>query len=214
MFQGSAEKMSKALEAQMAEVNAKLEQSHKDLAELNALKARASAESSDIARQLEEAESQLNQLLKAKQALTKQLEEAKAALEEETRLRAKLQSENRTQQADLERLREQLEEELEARADLQRLLTKANSEAALWRQKCESGEGGVRSEEMEELKRKLTGKIQELEAALEASQAKVSSLEKAKVRLQGELEDLMVEVERVSLLCQWTCLWAQNSSSS
>lgn len=189
--------MTKVLEAQMAEINAKLEHSQKELADLNSAKARALSESSDIARQLEEAESQLSQLTKAKQALAKQLEETKAALEEESRLRTKLQSENRNLQADLGRLKEQMEEELEARADLQRLLTKANNEAALWRQKCESGEGGVRSEEMEELKRKLNAKIQELESQLEAAHSKASSLEKVKVRLQGELEDLMVEVERV-----------------
>lgn len=199
--QGSADKIARALEAQMAEVNVKLEQSQKELADLNSAKARALADGSDIAHQLEEAESQLNQLAKAKQALAKQLEEAKAALEEESRLRAKLQGENRNLQADLDRLKEQMEEELEARADLQRLLTKASNEAAMWRQKCESGEGGVRSEELEELKRKLNAKIQELESQLEAAQSKASSLEKVKTRLQGELEDLMVEVERVETIC-------------
>ena len=42
-------------------------------------------------------------------------------------------------------------------------------------------------------------KVQEAEAQMEAAQSKCSSLEKAKHRLQGELEDVMVEVERVSL---------------
>ena len=196
--------MSKMLESQMAEANAKLEQSQRELAELNAAKARTLAESAEATRLLEEAESQANQFAKAKQALAKQLEDAKAQLEEESRLKAKLQNECRNQQADLDHLKEQLEEEQEARADLQRALTKANNEAALWRQKYESGEGGVRSEEMEELKRKLNGKIQELESQLEASQSKASSLEKVKVRLQGELEDLMVEVERViNFSCSW-----------
>jgi len=99
----------------------------------------------------------------------------------------------------LTQLREQFEEEQEGRADLQRLLAKANSEIAVWRHKCESGEGGVRSEEMEELKRRMNAKINELEAQLEASQSKASILEKAKSRLAGELEDLSIEVERVSL---------------
>lgn len=77
------------------------------------------------------------------------------------------------------------------------MLTKANNEMAVWRHKCESGEGGVRSEEMEELKRKMNAKIMELEAHLEAAQSKASSMEKVKNRLQGELEDLTIEVERV-----------------
>jgi len=84
------------------------------------------------------------------------------------------------------------------------MLTKANNEMAVWRHKCESGEGGVRSEEMDELKRKMNAKIMELEAQLEAAQSKASSMEKVKNRLQGELEDLTIEVERVrELLCSY-----------
>ena len=189
------------LESQLAELNAKLEQSQREVIELNAQKSRAMAENTDIARQLEEAESLINQLTKIKLTQSKQLEDTKAALEEESRIHAKLQSENRNLQVDLEHLKEQLDEEQEARAELQRLLTKANNEMAVWKHKCESGEGGVRSEEMEELKRKFNVKLQEMEAQMEAAQSKAASLEKVKGRLQGELEDLMVEVERVCFFC-------------
>lgn len=58
----------------------------------------------------------------------------------------------------------------------------------------------MRSEEMEELKRKMNAKIMELETALEAAQTKATSMEKVKNRLQGELEDLTIEVERVRLI--------------
>lgn len=189
--------MSKQLEAQLSEMNAKLEQAQREIQELNTQKSRAAAENADLLHKLEEAESQVNQLGKAKAALTKTLEETKAALEEEQRLRAKLQSEVRNLQADLDQLREQMEEEQAARGDMQRLLTKANNEVAVWKQKCENGEGGVRSEELDELKRKLNAKLMETEAALEAAQAKASSLDKANHRLKGELEDLTIEVERV-----------------
>lgn len=101
-------------------------------------------------------------------------------------------------QIDLEQLKEQLEEEQTNSAELQRLLTKANNEAALWKHKLESGEGGIRPEELEEYKRKFNTKITELESQLEAAQSKASSLEKLKSRLNGELDDLAAEVERVS----------------
>lgn len=55
----------------------------------------------------------------------------------------------------------------------------------------------MRSEEVEELKKKLNAKVQDLESQLEASQSKCSALEKLKSRLQAELEDLSIEVERV-----------------
>lgn len=38
--------------------------------------------------------------------------------------------------------------------------------------------------------------MQEAEEAVEAAQAKASSLEKTKQRLQGELEDLSIEIEK------------------
>jgi len=74
---------------------------------------------------------------------------------------------------------------------------KANAEMQQWKQKCERGEGGVRSEEMEEMKRKLTAKVQDAESQLEAATTKLSSLEKANHRLKAELEDATVEMERV-----------------
>jgi len=79
----------------LAELNAKLEQSAREIVELNAVKARSQAEVAEHVRVIEESESQINQLTKLKQNLGKQLEEAKASLEEESRLRAKFQSEAR-----------------------------------------------------------------------------------------------------------------------
>ena len=102
-------------------------------------------------------------------------------------------------QSDLDQLRDQLEEEQSGRADLQRLVQKANAEAATWKSKCESGEGGVRSEELEELKRKLNAKLQETESQLENALHKAASADKANHKLRGELEDLTIEVERVRI---------------
>ena len=47
-------------------------------------------------------------------------------------------------------------------------------------------------------RRKLTARLLEAEQMAEAANAKVNGLEKAKYRLQGEIDDLLVEVERVS----------------
>lgn len=196
----AADKLSKQLESQLSELNARLEEAQRAINELQSAKSRLQAENADISRQLEEAESQISQLTKQKQMLSKQVEEVKANLEEESRIRSKLQSENRNMMADLDQLREQMEEEQEGRADLQRLLTKSANEVAMWRQKCESGEGGVRSEEMDEMKRKMNAKLQEAESQMEAALAKVSSLEKAKMKLAGELEDVVIEVERANAI--------------
>ena len=46
------------------------------------------------------------------------------------------------------------------------------------------------------LRKKLAQRLQDAEEAVEAVNAKCSSLEKTKHRLQNEIEDLMVDVER------------------
>lgn len=45
-------------------------------------------------------------------------------------------------------------------------------------------------------RKKLAQRLQEAEEAVEASNAKCSSLEKTKHRLQSDIEDLMADVER------------------
>ena len=47
-----------------------------------------------------------------------------------------------------------------------------------------------------EIRKKLAQRLQDAEEAVEAVNAKCSSLEKTKHRLQNEIEDLMVDVER------------------
>lgn len=47
-------------------------------------------------------------------------------------------------------------------------------------------------------RKKLAQRLQEAEETVEAMNAKCSSLEKTKQRLQGEVEDLMADVERAN----------------
>ncbi|XP_032055793.1 myosin-4-like [Aythya fuligula] len=75
-------------------------------------------------------------------------------------------------------LREQYEEEQEAKGELQRALSKANSEVA---------------------QKKLAQRLQDSEEQTEAVNSKCASLEKTKQRLQGEVDDLMIEMEREKL---------------
>merc|ERR1719334_992004 len=100
----------------------------------------------------------------------------------------------------MESLREQVEEEAEGRAEASRLMQKAQGEAAEWRRKFESGEGGVSGEALDDLKRKMTAKLADLESQLEGALAKAGSLEKARTRLTGELEDVTIEMERAQAI--------------
>jgi TolA-binding protein len=81
-----SEKMSKQVQAQIDELNARLEESARTIQDLQGQKARVQNENVDLTRQLEDSESRVNQLNKERQALLQQLEEAKRSLEEETRV--------------------------------------------------------------------------------------------------------------------------------
>ena len=49
-------------------------------------------------------------------------------------------------------------------------------------------------------RKKLAQRLQDAEECIEAVNAKCASLEKTKQRLQGEVEDLMIDVERANAL--------------
>lgn len=48
------------------------------------------------------------------------------------------------------------------------------------------------------IRKKLVARLQEAEETVEASNAKCSSLEKTKHRLQTEIEDLVIDLERAN----------------
>ena len=77
-----------------------------------------------------------------------------------------------------------------------RLLTKAQHDLEMWKRKCESGEGGVRQDEYDDMKRKFLARIEDTESQIESCIGKIHTLEKQRNKMSGELEDLMIEVER------------------
>ncbi|KAI4903474.1 hypothetical protein NFI96_015065, partial [Prochilodus magdalenae] len=154
----------------------------------------AKAKVGELSRQLEEKDSLVSQLTRSKQSYTQQIEDLKRQLEEEVKAKNALAHAVQSARHDSDLLREQFEEEQEAKAEMQRSLSKANSEVAQWRTKYET-DAIQRTEELEEAKKKLAQRLQDAEEAVEAVNAKCSSLEKTKHRLQNEIEDLMVLAE-------------------
>ena len=100
-------------------------------------------------------------------------------------------------QLTIEQLKEQIEDGRETAADLQRQLTKVVSEAAALRQKVDGADEGIRVEEVEDLKRRMGVRLQDSETQLESALAKAVAAEKAKTRMQTELEAVIEELEKV-----------------
>lgn len=66
-----------------------------------------------------------------------------------------------------------------------------------WKSKADS-EAAARVEEVEELRRKYSARIQEQEEHIEVLLVKVNNLEKQKSRLQSEIEVLIIDLERAN----------------
>merc|ERR1712072_1003277 len=85
--------------------------------------------------------------------------------------------------------RGQLEEETQSKADALRLLSKSVGDAQLWRQKYEK-EGLARAEELESAKLKLQSRLAEAEATVQNYNGKATALEKEKMNLQSDIEEM------------------------
>ncbi|XP_071330359.1 myosin-16-like [Trachinotus anak] len=183
------------LEDNLAEANTRLAEMERTQTELSTAKIHLTADNNDLSRELEDVQSKLTQVTRLKASLTLQIDELKRQVDEENKGRNTAVVALANARHDLSLLKEQLEEESEARGELQRLVSKLNADVTSWRSKYET-DAIHRTEELEETKRKLAVRLQEAEEAAEAAQAKAASLEKVKQRLQGEVEDLTIDLEK------------------
>ncbi|WKX94491.1 hypothetical protein Q1695_011625 [Nippostrongylus brasiliensis] len=189
------ERLAKQYEVQVAELQQKVDEQSKQIAEYTTSKGRLVNDNGDLLRQVEELEVQLNTVNRAKAGFSSQLTEAKKAAEDETRERHDLNATCRNLEHEIDQCHEMLEEEINSKDDIQRQLSRINSEISQWKTRYE-GEGLVGSDELEDLKRKQMARIMDLQEALSTAQNKVISLEKAKGKLLQETEDARSDVDR------------------
>merc|ERR1712242_341438 len=190
------EKNGKLTQGLIVEANQKLDEMARALNEADSSKKKLQVENQDLCRQIEETENAIAALGKNKISLTTQLEDTKRMGDAEARDRASLLSKFKNLNTELGNLKERIEEENEKKSDALKALSKAQAECQLWRSKYET-EGLGHVDELEGSKNKLSARVQEAEETIETLNQKVASTEKAKHRLETELEDLQLEYERV-----------------
>ncbi len=66
---------------------------------------------------------------------------------------------------------------------MQRAVKKAQDEASMWKAKFDSGEGGVSSDVMDDLKKKLNKQLRAMEEQLESAQSRANSCDKDRSEL-------------------------------
>ncbi|KAM9208921.1 LOW QUALITY PROTEIN: uncharacterized protein MYH16 [Dugong dugon] len=191
----NAEVHIRKLEDNLSKANAKVAELERNQAEINAIN-RLQAENSELS-WYEESQSRLNQTLRIKTSLTSQVDDYKRQLDEESKSRGTAMVSLANTKHDLDLLKEQLEEEQGGKSELQCLVSKLNTEVTTWRTKYET-DAIQRTEELEETKRKLAARLLEAEEEAETTQDQATSLEKNKQRLQAEVEDLTIDLEKAN----------------
>ena len=86
-----------------------------------------------------------------------------------------------------------------ARENISRQLNKALSDADLWRRKYEI-DGCGKAEELEMSKLKLQARLSENQATIEQLNAKLHQIEKGKMKVEGDLQDMSGQLDQAQIL--------------
>jgi len=192
----NADKSNRGLEEQLNDAKGRLEEAEGTLLEVEAKAAKAAADGNTTGKILEETEHKLGLANKDKKALDAALQEARGDAESESKARHDTNLKLKAALSEVEALNEQVDEEAAAKASLQQKLSKALADLASGKGGGLGAEDAARIEELEDHKRKLSNRVQEMEEALAAAETKAAGMEKVKNRMNEEVEDLLLDLER------------------
>merc|ERR1719510_1507662 len=195
----SGEKSHKNLLDSLNNIGKKVEEANLTLGDYDAAKRKLTAENADVLRQLQELENSANVLVKVKSGLVALLDEAKAVADNEAKERQSLLGKFRNAEHEVGGMKEHLDEETAAKENLLRQLNKAQGEADMWCSRFEK-EGVAKAEELEMAKLKMQARLSEAESTITQLHAKLAQLEKAKGKLQGELDEMNVNLDQAQIL--------------
>ena len=94
----------------------------------------------------------------------------------------------------------QLEEEVTSKSDALRLLSKSVGDSQMWRQKYEK-EGLAKAEEQESAKLKIQSRLGEAEGCIHNLNGKALALEREKMKLASDIQDMAVQMEDAATRC-------------
>merc|ERR1711970_123998 len=197
--QASQDKSNKALLDQLNATNKKVDAANLTLGDYAMSKNKIANENAELFRVIGDLENNLNILAKAKSALAAQLSDVKSLCDNEARERQLLLGKFRNLEHELDGAKEVLDEEVAARDNTLRLLSKAEGDASLWRQKYET-DAVAKAEELEMTKMKLTARLTEAEATIDNQNGKLAQIEKAKAKIQGEITEMTAVLDQAQTL--------------
>ena len=181
------------------ELNKKVEECNLNLGDMEQFKRRLTAENADLLRQLQELENNANLLMKTKAGLVGQLDEQKSIADNETRERSSLLGKYRNMEHEVDGLKSTFNDEVSSRENIERQVSKALSDADLFRQKYEI-DGMAKAEELEMSRLKLQARLSESQSTIEQLNAKLMQIERSKGKLQTDLNDMNNQLDQAQIM--------------
>merc|ERR1712165_174605 len=195
----SSEKSNKNLLATLNDLGKKVEECNMTLGDFESQKRRLAAENGDLLRVAGDINNNVNMMNKMKSSLLAALDEAKHNADAEARERQLMLGKFKNVEHELDGLKEQLDGETADGEDVGRQTNKAESEAAMWRQKYET-DAVAKAEGLEMTKMKLQARFTEAESTIENLQGKLAQIDKAKAKLDAEIADMNVSLDHAQIL--------------
>ena len=194
-----AEKNLKLLESQLGILQKKIDENVSSLCDYENQNRRFTSENANLFTRLEELAGNAGMLQKLKIQLSNQLDEAKRMADDEAKERQSLLGRFRTLEHEYDGVKCHFDDEVQQKEEVQRQVNKAVGEMNHWRAKYEQ-EAVAKIEELEATKVKLQARLAEAESTMENLNGKLMALEKTKLALTKEIEDMAARVDQASML--------------
>merc|ERR1711970_68223 len=187
----------KSLNIVIQELNVRIEELNIQISDFSSHKTRITSENLELHKSVQELKVKIEEITYISKNAGSNLEEYKRKLDEEERRRRKLESDYAAVTQELATLRCSFDEECELRIDIERKLSNESASAASYKAKWET-EARNRADEVEEIKKKMMLRITELEETISTMSTKLTGVEKAKSRLQQEIEIMILDLEKAN----------------
>merc|ERR1711899_81039 len=194
-----ADKNLKTLDSQIGTLQKKIDENLGQLCEYENQNKRFTSENANLFTRLEELAGNASILNKLKIQLNNQLDEAKRMADDEAKERQSLLGRFRTLEHEFDGVKIHFDDEVQQKEDVARQVHKATGEMNHWRAKYEQ-DAVARIEELEATKLKLQARLAESESTMQNLNGKLIALEKAKLLLTKEIEDMGARVDQANML--------------
>lgn len=189
------------LEDQLRRLKAQVDELTRQNTDLNGLKTRLTQENFELQKQVQDLDASAGALAKAKSALQAQVDELKSRLDDEGRVNNQITIQLNSLQIEYDNLLAKYEEETEGTTGIKAQFTRLQQDFTVLKSKYDK-DMAAKSEELDDLRRRLNARIAELEDAAEQARARASKFEKEKTRLSVEIREISVELETANANCQ------------